>query len=201
MRARVFEQHRHEYRVTRALCRAVLARYVDLAPAELRFRRNAYGRPALDPPGRIAFNLTNTVELVAIAVTDEGELGLDAEPLARADQILALAETVFTSFERRELSQLAPALQRTRAVQLWTLKEAYMKARGMGFAIPVQSFEIDFAGEPVLRFLPPLDDRPSAWRLEIHVAHGHVLSLCRPAVRRPAEVSRHLPDVSELLSP
>jgi 4'-phosphopantetheinyl transferase len=198
--ARVFEQHRHEYRVTRVLCRAVLARYVGVSPAALRFRRNDYGRPELEPASAIRFNLTNTVELVAMAVSDEGEVGLDAEPASRADAILDVAPSVFTPFERDELSRMAIESRRVRAVQLWTLKEAYMKARGMGFSISPTSFEIDFAsGDPVLRSLPPIDDRASSWQLEIHLAHGHELSICRAVVPDPAKVELHAADLVELL--
>src|SRR5262249_53174851 len=131
----------------------------------------------------------------------EGELGLDTEPLDRADQILDVAESVFTPFERDALARLRPPDRRLRAVQLWTLKEAYMKARGMGFSVPVQSFEIDFAATaPALRFLPPIDDRPSAWQLEIHVVDEHLLSVCRAAVAAPAVVALRRADLAELIS-
>jgi len=158
----VFEKHRHEYRVTRALCRAVLGRHLGASPATLRFRRNRYGRPELDPP----------------------------------------SPTVFTSFERSELGRLPVELQRARAVHLWTMKEAYMKAHGMGLSVPVQSFEVDFSdGAPVLRFLPPLDDRPSRWKLEAQQVEDHVLSICREAGPRGAmQVELHRANFAELLS-
>ena len=44
------ERARHEYLITRALCRTVLSRYAAVAPADWRFRANQWGRPEIDCP-------------------------------------------------------------------------------------------------------------------------------------------------------
>src|SRR4051794_36457769 len=67
--AYVFDKNRHEYLVTRGIERAVLATCLGKRPAELAFTRNDYGRPELVPRSALHFNLTNTVEMVACAVT------------------------------------------------------------------------------------------------------------------------------------
>jgi 4'-phosphopantetheinyl transferase len=205
---RVFERHQHEYRVTRALCRGVLARYLGQPPAALRFRRTAYGRPELDPPTPYRFNLTNTVDLVAIAVSDEGEIGIDTEPTARADTIFDVAATVFTPAERTGMATLSLAARRERALALWTLKEAYMKARGLGFSLPVESFEIRFGAGPSLCVLAPppdaslTDPDPSRWILETHAIDDHVLAICRErGAKPPAPVELHRADLGALARP
>jgi 4'-phosphopantetheinyl transferase len=176
----------------------VLGHVLGLAPGPLRFRRNAYGRPELDPPGRLRFNLTNTVELVAIAVTDEGDVGIDAEPRSRADSILGLGSAVFTPTERADLSMLPIEMRRARAMHRWTLKEAYMKARGLGFSLPPASFEIDFSnGGPALRLMPPIEDLASRWHLELREIDDHVLAICR--ARGPTTVVMHRADLRKLL--
>jgi 4'-phosphopantetheinyl transferase len=175
----VFDRHRHEYLVTRGLARGVLATYVDCPPGALSFRRTEYGRPLLEPQTELSFNLTNTVSLVACAVARSREVGVDAEPMDRGDQVLGVAETVFTASERAMLAALDLPARRRRAVELWTLKEAYMKARGLGFHLPVTKFEVRFeSGRTSLAFHPPVEDAPERWALQTTEVDGHLISTC-----------------------
>lgn len=190
----VFDKNKVEYLLTRGLERGVLARATGRRPSELTFRRTPLGRPELEPSGDLRFNLTNTVHMVAIAVASGREVGVDAEPLARAAQVLDVAETVFTEGERASLAALAPELRQARAVTLWTLKEAYIKARGMGFSLPVQQFEV--TDDDALRFEPSIGDDPRRWRLYTHRVADHVVSIC---VEGPAEVSVAEADLRALL--
>ncbi len=144
----VFEKHRHQYLVTRALGRAALASRLGVMPAGLRFVRNSHGRPELTPSSPCRFNLTNTVHLVACAIADGLEIGVDAEPLSRGSHVLDVAETVFTDGERSMLAALSTDARLRRAVELWTLKEAYIKARGLGMSLPVERVEMSFEDRP-----------------------------------------------------
>ena len=175
----VFETNRHEYLATRALAQCVLARWTQRRPGEVAFRRTAHGRPVIHPPSSIRFNLTNTVHLVACLVGGGRELGVDAEPIARADGILAIADSVFLEGEREALGRLALAERRRRAVELWTCKEAYMKARGMGMSIPPQKFQIDHrGGAPRLDLSMLGDDDEGRWELRTYEIEGHLVSTC-----------------------
>lgn len=196
-RSFVFEKNRHEHLVTRALCRGVLARYVGCAPRELAFRRNAYGRPELAAPGDLRFNLTNTVALVACAVTRGRDVGVDAEPLARADDILDIAETVFTSRERAYLASLDLRARREHAARLWTCKEAYMKARGLGMSLPPETFEVD----PVLDLSSLTPDAANAgrWRLSAAVVEDHMMAICIEESGAPWKLAPVRADLRALL--
>jgi 4'-phosphopantetheinyl transferase len=200
----VFERNRHEYLVTRGLARGVLATYVDRPPRELSFVLTEHGRPLLEDSADVRFNLTNTVELVACAVSRGREVGVDAEPLARADDILEIATTVFTDGERQGLATLSLPARRRRAVELWTLKEAYMKARGLGMSLPVEKIELVFPSEaeggPTLRFFPPVDDVPSRWTLSTLEIDGHLISTCVEVVEGGrVEVTLKRADLSALV--
>lgn len=176
-RAFVFEKHRHEYLVTRALARGVLARQLGKEPRALEFVRNEYGRPELVPPS-VRFNLSNSTRLVICAVSTDRELGVDTEPLDRAERILDVADSFFTARERQGLASLAMPQRLRRAVSLWTLKEAYMKARGMGMSIPALTFELSFDTAGIrLGLHPPLTDT-TPWVFETHELEGHLVSTC-----------------------
>lgn len=198
-----FDRHRHEYLVTRALVRAVLGKHLTKTPSELTFVRNEHGRPELPSPSTTRFNVTNTTALVACAVVSDREIGVDAEPLARGDDIVAIATTVFTSHEREMLGQLEIDARRRRAVELWTIKEAYIKARGLGMALPVDRLEAIFAADGAsLRFLEPLVDDPGRWSLVTHEIEEHLVSLCVERRERDAKgivVKLHQADLTRML--
>lgn len=177
-RAFRFERHRREYLLTRALVRTALSHYLPLAPDEWRFRHNAYGKPAADPPCGLGFNLSNSCGLVACLLASGREVGVDVEPCGRADSVLAVAAEVFSVPELAQLHALAGHAQARRGLALWTLKEAYIKARGMGLSLPLKefSFLFDEAGAVRLALNPVLADDPGHWRFGLIGHAGHCIA-------------------------
>jgi 4'-phosphopantetheinyl transferase len=182
-----FDKHRHEYLVTRDLVRTALSTYRAVEPAAWTFIANAYGRPAITPPCGLTFNLSNTQTLVVCAVAEELEIGVDVEPIERAPTILGIADTVFSPAELAELSALAPAAARERAVSLWTIKEAYIKARGMGMSLPVREITVRFA-ETIVLAAAPSDEHPDGWALQTLDFEGHRIAVASPSPAPRIEV-------------
>jgi 4'-phosphopantetheinyl transferase len=164
-----FPEGRHEYLVTRALVRSVLSAYANVAPRDWRFVRNRYGRPEIAGPSGVPplrFNLSNTRGLIACLVTLEREVGVDVEDTSRKGETVGVADRFFSPSESAALRALPEARQRHRFFDYWTLKEAYIKARGMGLAIPLEHFSF-YLDEPAgirIRFTPDLPDDPEAWQ-------------------------------------
>jgi 4'-phosphopantetheinyl transferase len=184
-----FEKHRDEYLLTRALCRGVLSRYADVAPEAWAFTANGYGRPEIASPEGcpLRFNLTNTTDLIACLVAREREIGVDVEDVERHGETVAIANRFFSAMEVAALQATPEALQRDRFFDYWTLKEAYIKARGMGLAIPLDQFSFELEpGQPIrIRFDPRLADDPTTWQFrQLRVAPRHLISA---AVRRADE--------------
>ena len=126
-----------------AMLRAALSAFGDLAPQEWRFERSAAGKPRL-VPGQTGpdFNLTHTPGLAACALAWRSELGIDAEHDRGGQAPFDLIASVFTGQERARLERLAPADRAAAFFDLWTLKEAGMKALGLGLALPPQELEV-----------------------------------------------------------
>jgi 4'-phosphopantetheinyl transferase len=143
-----FEHDRLIYVVAHALLRRELARYTGIAAGELRFERNQSGRPELafpvqvDPTvARLRFNLAHTRGLVGCAVTTSSDVGFDVEEV-RERAPLEIADRYFSRPELERLHALGTAEQRRRFFTLWSLKEAYLKARGVGLASGLDSFAL-----------------------------------------------------------
>lgn len=156
---------RREVLLGRWLVRTRLSRYAARAPAAWRFVRNEHGCPAVDPPeGTLRFNLSHTHGLLACVVA-HGEVGVDVEWTARRGRTLEVADRSFSAPELAALRALPPDQRSSRFFDLWTLKEAYIKARGMGLALPLGRFSFEFEGpEPVVRVAPELGDDGGRWR-------------------------------------
>src|SRR6266496_4797146 len=145
-----FERDRNRFIAGRGWLRAVLARYWQRHPGRLRFAYNSRGKPALaDSPGTLHFNLAHCEGLALLAVTRTCEVGIDVErvrPLSDADSI---AGRFFSASESEGLKGL-PDVQKPRAFfNLWTRKEAWLKATGDGISDSLNQVEVSFlAGEP-----------------------------------------------------
>lgn len=164
-----FEQDRHRYLITRALLRTTLSRYADIAPEQWAFRTNAHGRPYVSSQGvnDLTFNLSHTRKLVVLAVTRGGELGIDTEDTVTRTPPLEIADRFFAPEEVTSLRALPPGQRVQRFFQHWTLKEAYIKARGMGLSLPLDRFALHFSGERQVRLTlqATLQDAAENWRL------------------------------------
>ena len=141
-----FDKDRILYLLTRVLIRTTLSRYANLAPEAWEFEENHYGKPHLASPpadaAGLSFNLTNTQGLVALLITRDIPVGVDAEYLNRPVKVLSLADRFFSPDEVQDLHSQDPARQEQRFLRYWTLKESYIKARGKGLSIPLDSFSM-----------------------------------------------------------
>jgi 4'-phosphopantetheinyl transferase len=165
-----FERHRREHLATRVLARSALSRYTGIAPERWVFGAGSHGKPHLvSPPAPLGFNLANTEGVVACAVAAGGnvEVGVDVEPDTSRVDPLELAEAAFSPEEVDLMRATPPGDRRARFITLWTLKEAYVKARGLGLALPTTRFTVDLDGGSgaTLRFDPAIADQPARWQL------------------------------------
>ena len=168
-----FEKGRHECLVTRALVRTVLSRYTEMSPDAWMFEANSYGRPELTP-GQCAlplrFNLSHTDGLIACAVALDRDVGVDVESLNHRGETVTLADHYFSKQEVHDLHQLPEDRQRERFLAYWTLKESYIKARGMGLAISLGDFgfRLEDHGPIRISFQPRIHDDPSDWQFALY---------------------------------
>jgi 4'-phosphopantetheinyl transferase len=179
-----FKKHRHQYLITRAMVRSVLSLYVnEITPEKWEFKKNDYGKPfinnsSLEIP--LCFNISHSDKLVVMAVTLDQEIGVDVEYLPRRGKNLEIATSFFSPIEVKQLLELSPEKQKNRFFDLWTLKEAYIKACGMGLSIPLDHFSFSFSehGKIKIDFKPERNDQSSYWQFwQIHPNNTHKVAM------------------------
>jgi 4'-phosphopantetheinyl transferase len=139
-------------------------------------------------PSPIHFNVSHTDGLVVCLVSTEHEVGVDTELFSRAPKLLTLAPHVFAPRELSDLAALPSGDQEQRAVILWTLKESYIKARGMGLALPLDGFAFCFEVDRVrLKVEPALQDDGARWQFQSQRLGSHCIST---AIALPSHQSK-----------
>ena len=129
------EDARRRFVVTRAALRTLLGQHLDADPAALRFGTTGNGKPRLDPPSLLQFNVSHSGDVGLIAITKETDVGVDVEQIRPRDHIEGIARRVFTEAERDAIDG------ETAFYRHWVAKEAFVKATGRGVS-SVKSFEV-----------------------------------------------------------
>jgi len=180
---------RRRYLTTRALVRTVLSRYASVRPEDWVFSTNAYGRPEIANrdvrESRLSFNISHTRKLIVLAVTLRCALGVDVENVRARHISMDIAESIFSSQEVTALARLPPHKQKHRFFENWTFKESYIKARGTGFALPLDKFSFYYPrdSEVQISIHPDLKDSPHHWMFwQLRPTPDYLVALCAERV-------------------
>ncbi|WP_345700038.1 4'-phosphopantetheinyl transferase family protein [Kitasatospora terrestris] len=137
---------RSRFTVSHAAARLLTAAAAGVPPSEVRWRRGPHGRPdAEGPAARLTVNLSTAGPWSLFALAPAGaDVGVDLEAEPPAAAALRLARRWFPPAEAAEVESAAspPA----RFAELWTRKEAYVKALGARLA---EGLPVPAAGSPV----------------------------------------------------
>jgi 4'-phosphopantetheinyl transferase len=146
-----FFRDRRDFVVAHGLTRFALSMYGSRPPEEWRFDTSERGKPFVveEQAGmpRLAFSLSHTEGVVACAIGRGFSIGIDVERRSRASDEGSLASEFFASEEVALFDATRPSDHAARFLELWTLKEAYVKAVGIGLSIPLSSFAFSFDGD------------------------------------------------------
>lgn len=144
-----FEHDARRWSACRSALRRILGEALGLAPLAVPLVFGAHGKPLLAPPHHgLHFNLSHCHDLALLALGQDGPLGIDLEAADRAPSLLG-CETAFCHPE--EIARLpGPDTARAAALlDLWTAKEAALKALGTGMSLAPQSVALDPAGRHI----------------------------------------------------
>jgi 4'-phosphopantetheinyl transferase len=145
-----FDRDRQRFIVAHGVLRDLLGRYLRIPPGQIRFVYNEYSKPDLTPEfgTRLKFNLSHSADLALIAIATGSDVGVDVEYIRPQCNDADIARSFFSSIEVEYLSALPSHRYAEAFFSCWTKKEAYVKARGKGLAIPLDSLSVPLTTDP-----------------------------------------------------
>lgn len=190
----MFEKHRHQYLVSHGLVRWVLSQYTDISPRDWTFSTNEYGRPEISNPcthhPSLRFNLSHAEGMAVCAVTCVDDIGVDVEHVKRRADLRNIAHYFFAPGECESLNALDDEGMRRRFFEIWTLKEAYIKGRGMGLRLPLDGFGFEIDEFISIYFEESVVDDPARWRFALlRLDEEHQLGLALAQTGEPLQLT------------
>lgn len=190
------DSDRLRFTSARAALRRIAARHLGADPRSIRFTHGAHGKPELvGAAGLLRLNVSHSGTLALVALSRGEEVGVDVERHRRDVDVDGLAAIVCTVRERAMLCALAPEERRAAFFDVWTRKEAVLKALGRGLTLAPDRVEVADGGAVPVEVAPgarvavavqPLDVGPGHSAAVARVGPGAAVRLFRePAVRRP----------------
>jgi 4'-phosphopantetheinyl transferase len=186
-----FDLHRNRFIAGRGSMRTLLSRYLKTEPAHVNFGEGPHGKPYLSgafAESGLNFNLAHSENLGLFAVTRAGSIGVDIErirPLTDSEQI---ADCFFSARESAEFHGLAVGQKLDAFFNLWTRKEAWLKATGEGIGQALKDVEVSFLPGEAAQFLslPASPQSQAAWILQsLEPAPGFAAAIALRALVTP----------------
>ncbi|WP_192455747.1 4'-phosphopantetheinyl transferase family protein [Acinetobacter oleivorans] len=168
--------------ISRVLVKTVLANKLGISPHQVNIQLHPNGKPFVEGSKAVYFNLTHSADVIILAVTEEGEIGVDIEQVdlefewMRVDSVLAPTEIEW--IKENELTDLFSVFQRF--FQIWTLKESYIKCTGEGMSRHLKKLNFHVLPEHI-QFLDSTNDarKTEEYYFESYIYDSHfIFSIC-----------------------
>ena len=175
-----FAGQRERFVLARSFLRVVLSRYGAGRPKEIRLSYGPKGKPALVSGAGLEFNLSHSGDVALVAVARGSAVGIDVERIRPNPNGCTIASRFFSPREAEALRRVPAAETSAAFYRCWTRKEAYVKARGEGLSLPLDSFEVSLEMRGFSLLLATRPDPEEArrwWVMDLNVGSGYAAAL------------------------
>jgi 4'-phosphopantetheinyl transferase len=183
------EVDRRMFLLGRIMARVLVGRALGCDPLAWTWREGPRGRPEIGhPPSPVRFNLAHSAGLVVCALASGREVGVDVEDLNRRAPEPGIVERYCAPAEVADIAARGEDWN-GRFLVYWTLKEAYLKARGLGIAVPLAeiSFSVDDGDEARIGFLGSLVGTDDRWSFAlVRPTSRHLMAVAASKAGGPA---------------
>lgn len=187
-----FPHDKQRFVIARGLLRNILASYVDIPPERISFAYNQYGKPSLSnvpTGGTVHFNLSHSHDVVLYAVAG-ASIGIDIERVRHDLDVEGIAERFFSKMERDHLRRLPSEVRHQAFFTCWTRKEAYIKAKGNGLSLALDSFSVPLSPQDGLDLIEAKEAPEDIHRWRFRQAGLYPGFASAIAIERPADASK-----------
>ena len=131
----VFEKDKNRFVISHGLLKKIIGLKLNRDPQSLFFEVGKYGKPRLGPSFEsLYFNISHSADLALVAISSDREIGVDVEKMVKKKDLEALVDRFFSNDEITEFKNKPEDQKIKTFYQLWTKKEAFLKAKGVGLS-------------------------------------------------------------------
>jgi 4'-phosphopantetheinyl transferase len=165
-----FQDDKDRFIIRRGILRTLLGRYLNVEPGQLQFCYGKNGKPGItDPSGRteVHFNLSQSEELALYVFSRDNEIGVDIECIQDIPEMERITELYFSAGEREIFHTLPEDKKKGKFFNIWTRKEAIVKALGEGLSWPLDQLDVSSALAGPIRLQKAVEDTKPASRWSV----------------------------------
>lgn len=192
-----FEKDQKANIFSRGILRSILSHYTAITPETLDLKNTLHGKPFIDPlqnPGQLYFNLSHTHQHILYVFTKGSEIGVDIEYVKNDLDYQSMAKRFFSAYEYQTLMATPLDEQRPLFYKLWTCKEAYIKALGLGLSHSLSEFEVYLSEDQTAKIHPIKDVsiEEKEWTLHLLTpSEGYIATVATKQVIHKISVTTH----------
>jgi 4'-phosphopantetheinyl transferase len=179
-----FEKDRNRFIAARSILRSILGLYLNENPDQIKIGYTSFGKPVLVPGSyfqNLHFNLSHSENLALLAIASEGNVGIDIEQIRYDLDIEALASRFFSKEEICVLEKMDAEKKMEVFFQLWTRKEAFLKATGKGLSFPMEHCDVSSADNrnfsPVIIPITDISDQSNWYVMDLEPAKEYMAAI------------------------
>jgi 4'-phosphopantetheinyl transferase len=179
-----FEKDRNRFIAARCIMRTILGLYLNENPDQVKFGYTYFGKPVLQSESyfqNLHFNLSHSENLALLAISCEGNVGIDIEQIRYYLDIEALASRFFSKEEISVLEKMDAEKKMEVFFQLWTRKEAFLKAMGKGLSFPMEHCDVSSANNsnfsPVIIPITDISDQSNWYVMDLEPAKEYMAAI------------------------
>lgn len=169
------KRSKQRFIAARGILRELLGMYIDCAPSSVKFNYGPLGKPYLHPQHnlRIHFNSSDSGDSALFAFSKSGELGVDLELASRPVRHEVIAPRKLTRYEYKKYQSCPHDRRRKFFLALWTRKEAYGKAKGIGIRYRLNS--VNLLKEKLQERVSVEDENGVVWEI-VQITTGEIIA-------------------------
>jgi 4'-phosphopantetheinyl transferase len=161
-----FPELQRRFAAGRGALRMILAGYLGVEPEQVKFGYTTHGKPfLLNSPSNIHFNISHSGDFMVAAVCLSSPIGVDIEKKDPRFRAMEIAERFFCDSERKQIARLGGDARLEAFFQIWTAKEAVLKAAGRGLALELTKVEVALAPLRIVALDEAERMHDASWRL------------------------------------
>lgn len=166
-----FIKDKNAFIFSRGGLRLLLSRYLAVAPTDIQFTYNEYGKPFLESSQnktQIAFNVSHSHHCILYAITPKAAIGIDVEQIRTDVDHESIAQNFFSVHECQQLRMATPDEKIHLFYNIWTAKEAFIKAIGKGLSYPLADFTVSITqASSTIQIIENEPDAQKEWLLHL----------------------------------